>query len=135
MKKSRKAQFFVITAFTVVTILYFISQWMEPFTIIDTSSIVWIEEPFIFNNIKEKAEYAINGSKNCADLEYNLEEYRFFAESYASEKGYNLDLNYTSSPCYEEPPIFPTVVGFKITLRSPLALLASNFTFEWEPTI
>lgn len=134
--KSRKAQFFIISAFTIVTILYFISKWMEPYTIIDTSSIAGMEEPFIFNNIKEKAEYTIKGSKNCEDLKYNLQEYKFFAENYVLEKGYNLDLNYTVANCPEEvvpaPPGSPTVVAFKMTLISPAAYLRSEFSCGWS---
>lgn len=133
--KSRKAQFFIISAFTIVTILYFISRWMEPYTIIDTSSIAGMEEPFIFNNIKEKAEYAINGSKNCEELKYNLEEYKFFSENYVLGKGYNFDLNYTIANCPEEvvpaPPPSPTVVAFKLTLASPTVFLLSEFSCGW----
>lgn len=129
--RSRKAQFFVLSAFVMVTILYFVSRWMEPYTIIDTSSVVLISEPFIFNNIKEKAAYAIIGSKTCEDLKYNLEEYKYFVEGYALEKGYNLDLNYSIANCPEEvipaPPVSPTVVAFNLTLMSPSAVLGSEF--------
>jgi len=133
--KSKKGQFFVLSAFVIVTILYFISRWMEPYTIIDTSQVALIEEPFIFNNIKEKVEYAILGSKNCVELNYNLEEYKFFVESYAYEKGYDADLNYTIANCPEEivpaPPTSPTVVVFNLTLKSPLVFMVSEFSCGW----
>ena len=131
---SRKAQFFIISAFTIVSILYFVSKWMEPYTIIDTSTIASMGEPFLFNNIKEKVEYAINGSKNCLDMKYNLEEYKIFTETYALSKGYNLDLNYTVASCPEEvvpAPPSPTVVAFRITLKSPNVYLFSQFACGW----
>jgi hypothetical protein len=131
--KSRKAQFFILSAFVIVTVIYFISRWIEPYTVIDTSSVVLMEEPFIFNNIKEKAFVAVNESKSCEDLKYNLEEYKYFVESYALAKGYNLDFNYTSSPCYDEPPFFPVIIEVKMLLKSSTKDLRSNFTLQWTP--
>lgn len=135
MLKSKKGQFFVLSAFVIVSILYFVSRWMEPYTIIDTSQVVLIEEPFVFNNIKEKVEYAILGSKSCGELKYNLEEYKIFVESYAMEKGYDVDLNYSIANCPEEmvpaPPESPTVVVFNLTLKSPSAFMVSEFSCGW----
>lgn len=88
--KSRKAQFFVLSAFTIVTILYLISGWVEPYTIIDTSSVVLMEETFVFNNIVEKANETIHISKTPEDLRYNIQEYKNFAEEYALGKNFKL---------------------------------------------
>lgn len=129
--KSRKAQFFILSAFVIVTVFYFVSQWIEPFTIIDTSSVVLMEEPFVFNNIKEKAIFAVNGSKSCEDLYYNLFEYKQFVENYALGKNLKLNFEYSKSPCFDEPPIFPTVIEFKISLVSDKMVLASNFSATW----
>ena len=131
--KSRKAQFFILAAFAIVSIVYFMARWIEPFTIIDISQIALQEEAFFFNNIKESSIYAVNGSKSCDDLRYNLEEYKHFVESYAIERGYKLDFNYTMTPCYVEPPLFPVVVEAKMRLKSKNMDLGSNFSMEWIP--
>lgn len=93
--KSKKAQFFVLSAFAIVSIIYFVSRWMEPYTIIDTSSVVSVEEPFIFNNIVEKANETIYTSKSSDDLKYNIQEYKNFVEGYASSK--NLQIIFDTS--------------------------------------
>jgi len=116
--KSRKAQFFILSAFAIVSIVYFMARWLEPFTIIDVSQIPLQEEVFFFNNIKEKSFYfAKEGTKSCDDLKYNIEEYKHFVEAYALEKGYKLNFNYSLSPCYDEPPLFPVVAGDNALLK------------------
>ena len=134
LSKYRKAQFFFLSAFTIVTILYFISQWISPYSIPDTSTVAMMEEPYIFNNVKEKAVFAVNGTKSCEDLRYNLEEYKYFVERYAFEKNIKLDFNYVISPCFSEPPLFPVVVNINMQLRSPSLDLGSNFTMGWVPS-
>jgi hypothetical protein len=128
-----KAQFFILSAFAIVSILYLVSRWIEPSTIPDTSSVALMEESFIFNNIKEKAIYAVNGSKSCEDLRYNLQEYELFVEDYVLKKGYGIKFDQRVSPCYDEPPLFPTVIETRIVLKSSNAELVSNFTMEWVP--
>jgi len=129
MRISNKGQFFIITTFIIVSILYLMSRWMEPTNIIDTSEIVTRDEVFTFNNIVEKVTYTINGSKDCEDLNYALQEYKAFAEDYALSKGYNLDLNYTVAPCPQ--PNTPTTVAFNITLTSPNSFLKAEFSCGW----
>src|SRR3989304_708381 len=131
--KRRKAQFFILAAFSIVALLYLISGWIEPFTIIDTSQAALLDEIFIFNNIKEKVITAVNGSKSCEDLRYNLDEYRNFVQEYATTKNLKLDFNYTISPCYSEPPFFPVVVEAKINLKSSSADLSSSFSMTYVP--
>ena len=129
---SKKAQFFVLSAFAIVTILYFISSWIEPYTIIDTSAVVFREEPFIFNNIKEKAIEVVKISNSCEELEYNLDEYKNFVENYVLRRGVVM-LTYTlSSPCYEEEPqSFPIVVLFNLKLKSTSLKIESDFKAFW----
>jgi hypothetical protein len=121
--KSRKAQFFILSAFAIVSILYFVSKWIQPASIIDTAQIILIEEPFVFSNLKEKAIEMIKKSKNCEELSYNLEEYKNFAERYASEKNLELKFNYTIS-C--PPPI----VEIEMSLKSTYSEIKSNFTVD-----
>ena len=131
--RSKKAQFFLLSAFAIVTIAFFVSKWIEPYTIIDTSSVVLRDEAFIFNNIKEKAVTVINGSKNCEDLFYNLEEYKNFVEDYASKKNYKLDFDYYMSPCYEGSS-FPVVVETRTRLKSTNMDLYANYSSGWVPS-
>ena len=131
IKLSQKAQFFVLSALIIVGILYFISQWLEPYTIIDTSAVATSDELFIFNNIKSKAKETVRISKSTEELTYNLQEYKNFIENYAFEKG-KLYLSYeiiSPYPAGEED--FPVIVLFNITLKSPNKRLESEFEAFW----
>ncbi len=130
---SRKAQFMIITAFVMVSIFYMISKWIEPYNILDTAEVVLIEEPFVFNNIKEKALDLVNTSKSCDELVYNLEEYKTFTEDYAFRRfivyfGYTL-----STPCYEYDPRFPVLVIFDVELKSEKITIKDTFYGFWPP--
>jgi hypothetical protein len=97
--KSKKAEFFVVSTVAIVSIFFILSKYMGPQTLVDTSSAV-LNEPFIFDNIVEKAEETVKISKNCEELAYNLDEYKNFVESFFSRQNIKIDLNYTISvPC------------------------------------
>ena len=131
--KSRKAQFFILSAVAVIGVLYFISRWMEPSTITDTSSVVLMEEPFLFNNIKEKSVEVVETSKSCEELKYNLDEYKEFVENNILDKG-ELILNYQFvAPCYDNPPT-PAVVEFILNITSPKVNINSIFYAGWKPS-
>ncbi len=124
LQNSKKAQFFVLSAFAIVSIIYFVSRWMEPFTIIDTSSIPMMDEPFIFNNIVEKANETVGASKSCDDLTFNLQEYSNFVKDYASGRNMLLGFDYTQSAC----PANPAVVTFKINLTTTRIFINRTFS-------
>jgi len=124
--KSRKAQFYILSAVAIISVLYFLSRWLEPTSMVDTSSVALLDEPFVFNNIKEKAMEVVKVSKDCEELQFNLEEYKQFAENYALEKSYLLELFYTYPSC-----IPGTDVNFKMKLISTRATIASNFSVTW----
>jgi len=124
--KSRKAQFFIVSALTIVTILYFLSRWLEPSTVIDTSSVALLEESFVFNNIKEKAVDVVNSSRNCEELNFNLQEYKQASEGYALSKNYLLDFSYGYSSC-----VSGMKIDFTMTLTSTDMQLASRFSTTW----
>ena len=130
--KRRKAQFFVLSAFTIVALLYIMSSWIQPYTIVDTSAIVLMQDPFVFNNIKEKAIQTVQSSKSCDDLRYNLDEYTTFVNKYSAEKNLNLTFNYSISPCFDFPPT-PVVVATLTQIKSPNIVLASNYSMFWVP--
>lgn len=127
--KLSKGQFFIVATFIIASILFAISRWIEPSTILDVSEIASREDLYMMNNIVEKATQVINGSRTCDDIVYGLQEYKIFAEDYATNKGYDLDLNYTVAPCPE--PTSPTTVAFNITLMSPNSFLKSEFSCGW----
>jgi hypothetical protein len=110
------------------------SRWIEPYTIADTSSIVIRDEPFIFNNIRTKAEQTINISKSCDDLTYNIIEYRNFVEKYVLSKGYDLEFVVYVSPCLPGPEPSPALVESIMRMKSADMDLRSNFTMEWVPS-
>jgi hypothetical protein len=101
-----------------------ISNWIRPISILDTSSAVLMEEPFVFNNIKEKADETVQISKNCEELNFNLEEFKNFAVDFALRKNLNLILDYTiTNPCNDN--VLQT--SFNITMTSPRMTINSNF--------
>ena len=132
---SSKAQFFILSVFLIVTILFFVSKWMQPGTIIDTSDVVMTEEPFIFNNLAEKAKETVDISRSCEDLKFNLEEYKDFVEKYATQKG-KMFLQYQlSSPCrLPSGKEIPTVVIFDLNMTSPRVNIHSHFYRTWLPS-
>jgi len=125
--KSKKAQFFILSAFAIVSILYLVSRWIEPYTIIDTSEMVLNEELFVFNNIIEKIKKTVDISINCEEYKLNIDEYRNFVTDYASKK--NLRLNFDRQiiePCNDN--ILET--KFNITLTSEKMILNKEFTYR-----
>jgi hypothetical protein len=133
LSSSRKAQFLIITAFVIVSIFYLVSKWMQPYRIPDTSAAVLMEEPFIFNNIKEKALKIVATSKSCEELVDNLDEYQQYVNEYAFKKlviyfDYSIE-----TPCYEAEAGFPILVLFDIRLRGSSATASSSFYGFWPP--
>ena len=125
--KSKKAQFFILSAFAIVSILYLVSRWIEPYTIINTSEMVLNEELFVFNNIIEKIKKTVDISINCEEYKLNIDEYRNFVTDYASKK--NLRLNFDRQiiePCNDN--ILET--KFNITLTSEKMILNKEFTYR-----
>jgi len=123
--RSRKAQFLILSGFVIVGILYIIGRWIEPPTIVDTSSVALMEEPFIFNNVKEKAIQVVKFSKTCEELSYNLDEYHKFVKDYVLAKKIDIIFNYTiAQPC--NTALMTTQIYLQ--LRSTQANLISNFT-------
>ena len=124
--RSKKAQFFVLSAFAIVSILLLVSRWFEPLSISDTSSVALAEEPFIFNNIKEKAIATVATSKNCNEVRNNLEEYKIFIQDFVTvTKNLKMSFEYeVVEPCSDA--VLRT--KFNISLESPSTYVFSNFT-------
>lgn len=126
--KSRKAEFFIISAVVIIMFAFLVSRMTEPANIPDTSSVAIMEEPFIFNNIVEKARETVEKAKNCYELKFDLEEFKLFAEDFVQRKGYSLLFNYTidNSNCP-----FLASVNFKyIVLQSPRITLTKSFAYD-----
>ncbi len=126
--KFRKAQFFIISAVVIIMFAFLISRMTEPASIPDTSSVAIMEEPFIFNNIVEKARETVEKAKSCEDLKFNLEEYKLFVEDFVQIKGYSLLLNYTID--YSNCPFMASVNFNYIILQSPKITLTKSFTYD-----
>ena len=129
--KKRKAQFFILSVFTIVGILYLVSSWLQPYTIIDTSAVVLMEEPFVFNNLKEKTIDTVNTSKTCDDLLYNLDEYSNFIQNFASGKNLKLAFYYDTPNCQSLAAQAQLAIPIYMTLRSSRTTIISNFTATW----
>ena len=127
-----KGQFFILTAFAILTALFILSKYLQPSEIIDISRVILSDEVFIFNNIKEKAIEVVNISKSCEELKFNLEEYKIFAEKFASKHGKLLLFSYQlTSPCESNGVDVPTTINFNLTLISPFVQINSNFSVPW----
>jgi hypothetical protein len=129
--KKRKAQFFILSAFTIVGILYIVSSWIQPFTIVDTSGVILLEEPFVFNNLKEKTVTTVNTSKTCDDLIFNLDEYSNFIQNFASGKNLKLAFSYNTPNCTNLLTGTQLAIPFYMSLRSSQDTFLSNFTATW----
>jgi len=127
----KKAQFFILSAIVIVGIVYFISKWSEPYTILDTSAAATGDDLFIFNNVKSKVFDIANMSKSCEDLTYNLDEYESFIGNYLLGKSKLYVTHSFESPCLSGQKIFPTIVLFNITMRSPEKTMSSMFKVFW----
>jgi hypothetical protein len=123
-----------LSAFTILTFLFFLSRYIEPASIMDISALILKDEVFIFNNIKEKAMETVRISKSCEELEFNLEEYKMFAEKFAGMGGKLLLSYHLLSPCEFGTEEIPTVVEFNLTLISEDAELTSTFYETWTPS-
>lgn len=124
---SKKGQFFVLSAFVMIAIFLLLSQFVQPSTVYDTSSVVQMEEAFIFNNLKEKSEEIVDISRDCDELEFNLEEYRKFAESFVTPKNIQLTYDYDiDTPCNDNQ----LTTDFTIRLKSPRVSAEASFTAQ-----
>ena len=124
--KSRKGQFFMLAAVAVVTVLFFVSRWIEPLRVTDTSSVVISDETYVFDNIKEKAASAVKGSENCDELDFNVQEYKNFVERYGLDRGYSIRLDYAIPSCGAT-----ATVNFHLKLHSDKIDAASDFSVIW----
>jgi len=118
----RKGQFFVLSAFAIVATVFLLSQWIEPYNIPDTSFAIFSEEPFIFNDIKEKAISTVKASKDCTDLKFNLAEYKKFVDDFSLSKGLSINFVYTIKDCNS------LLTNFDLTLKSSSVSIKSSFT-------
>lgn len=128
-KRVRKGQFFVLTAVAIVTILFFVSRWTGPSTQVDTSYIVASEELFTFDNIKEKVSAVVKNSKNCDDINYNLQEYKNFIDSFARDKNYKISFDYILTPSCEQ--FESAVAEFTLRITSEKVDAKGTFSITW----
>lgn len=123
-RRPGKAQFFILSAFIIITILFVVSQFIQPSGIFDTASAVLMDEIFVFNNIKEKSISIVKTSENCGDLGFNLEEYKQFVNGFVTQRNSKLTYNYDLSSCTDAT----LTTSFYVALVSPRASADSTFT-------
>ena len=113
----RKGQFFIVTVVGLVSLFLVMSSLISPQSIKDTSEILTLEEPYFFQNVKEKLIETVQMS-DCVEIEKNLQTFVGFVSKVASEKGYKLYINYEVVECS---------VHVKMRLLSPRAMLEDEF--------
>ncbi len=126
--RSNKGQFFIVSAATIVVILFFVGRWLEPSRVPDTSTVAMTDELFTFDNIREKAGVVVEGSESCDDLSYSLAEYRDFVLDFARDKNYRATFDYSLAPCSEE---LGTIVEFNLRVTTDKADAEGTFFLGW----
>ncbi|TAL48366.1 hypothetical protein EPN87_00695 [archaeon] len=127
----KKAQFFILSALTIVALMYLMGRWINASTIPDTSSTAVNSAPFIFNDIIEKTLQTVKLSTDCLELTYNMQEYSTFVKDFAAKNGYDLRYDYTiAPPCSGADKTSRTLV-FNVTMSSSSMVVAKNFTSPW----
>lgn len=115
---NKKAEFFILTTVVIVAVFYTLSKYVNPYAYIDTSTAIETGEMFFFENVKQKAIKTVQIS-NRDDLLNNLNMYKNFVDSLASDEGYNMVFTYTNTT---------SKIFFYISLTSHKYTLKSNFT-------
>jgi hypothetical protein len=121
--KSKKAQFYIISVVSIITILSTIGRSITTYSIIDTSEPALRNDFFIFNNIVEKTLETLNASRSCEELEFNLEEFkniatRAFAPNFRVEYSYSINCSDSTRSA---------TVSFNITLYSINSEIGTTF--------
>lgn len=122
--RDRKGQFFILSAFVMVAIMFVVSSFIQPSGVFDTSSAVLLDEVYTFNNIKEKAVSVVKLSDGCADLDGNIDEYKQFIQTFVGQRNARLVFDYTVvQPCSNAV----MATDFYIKLTSPRASIDARF--------
>ena len=122
---NKKAEFFILTTVVIVAVFYTLTKYINPYAFIDTSTASEGGEIFFFDNVKDKAikTLQISNPDNFFD---NLNTYKNFVDSLASEKGYNMVFTYKNTT---------RKVDFYMLLTSQKYTLKANFTAPVPPTL
>lgn len=116
---NKKAQFFILTAVTIIGVFYGLSKYLNPYSFIDTSKAVQGNEVFFFNNVKDKAIKTVEIGGTDEELKDHLNLYKNFVEDVARDYGYILNFNYR---------IYADRVDFSMYLQSQKVRLYSDFS-------
>lgn len=124
-RSRHKAQFFVLSAFVIIVILFVVSQFIQPAGLLDSSAAVLIDEPFTFNNIREKSMDVVRLTESCADLPLNLEEYRQFVQRFMAQRNVRMVYQFqVAQPCSDAVML----TRFNLTISSPRASIYGSFS-------
>ncbi len=125
-RKGHKAQFFVLSAFVIITILFVVSQFVQPAAIFDSSSAVLVSEPFTFNNIRDKSEYIVKSAETCGDMTNGLNEFKAFVENFGTKRNTRITYNFNVVSCVDSPR--SGSVSFYLGVVSTAAGIDGRFT-------
>lgn len=125
-----KGQFFVLTAVFIVSLLFALSVWLQPWKKARVEEVAMAEEVFIFNNLLEKADETVKNAKSMEELKYNLDEYVNFVKQYLLTYGYEFELHHS---IFSAPAELPGVVAMVcLTLKSPILTLQGTRSVTWS---
>ncbi|MFB6076327.1 MAG: hypothetical protein ABEK17_04245 [Candidatus Aenigmatarchaeota archaeon] len=88
--KNRKAEFFIISAVIMASILISIQGLFGGYSDVDFTEVIKSRETYIFNSIKNEIK-EISGN-DCDDLRMKLVEFRDMTENQVKERGYDFNI-------------------------------------------
>ncbi|MEM5815743.1 MAG: hypothetical protein QXL14_01725 [Candidatus Aenigmatarchaeota archaeon] len=119
--KSKKGQFFILSTISLIIILSAISRILSFSNIPSTYEVVFRNEFLAFNNIVSKSIKTVDISRDCEDLNFNLEELKKIIKD--TYEIFHIDFEYSIENCNQS---FVNV-SFRITLKSQVSEMGTEF--------
>jgi len=120
--KSKKSQFFILSVVSMIMILAAYLTIFSPKNVMFSSDIILKNEFFVFNNIVEKSIKTVEVSRNCEELNFNLQEFKKLLLNYPFF--YKISYFYNITSCTSTQ----ATVNFYIELSSASVKTYTNFT-------
>ncbi|MFB6088956.1 MAG: hypothetical protein ABEK36_04220 [Candidatus Aenigmatarchaeota archaeon] len=90
--KDKKAEFFIISAVIIASILISIQGHFGGYSEADFTEVVTSREIYIFNNVKDEIKDIETDSGNCEEMHRKLIEFEDITEKQIKERGYDFNL-------------------------------------------
>ena len=119
--KSKKGQFFILSTISLIIILSAMTRILSFSNIPSTYESLFRNEFLTFNNIVSKSIKTVDISRDCEDLNFNLEELKKIIKD--TYEIFHIGLEYSIENCNQS---FVNV-SFRITLKSQVSEMGTEF--------